>query len=161
MSEELQRDHDPNAPKSGGPKSYSINLSYATRLMKQRGFTQQSLCKLVGVSSVTLHRWMTGKGEITARNLVKLARAMDVDPCRLLDSDDQRAIRHLRDLINRKIEYDRAEDDIPLVDIPTFIAIMKVLGYDQKADGKVPLDLSKLNIPSTDAENQIRDLLDG
>ena len=147
--------------KEGGPKSYSINLSYTARLIKRKGFTRDSLCKLIDVSSVTLHRWLTGKGDITARNLVKLARALEVDPCRLLDTDDKRAIRHLRDLINRKIDHDQAEDDIPLVDIPTFIAIMKVLGYDQKADGKIPLDLSQLDIPSTDAENQIRDLLDG
>lgn len=145
--------------KEGGPKTYSMNLSYLSRLMKQRGLTQKSLSKMVGVSSVTLHRWVVGKGDITARNLIKLANALQIDACRLLDGDDKRAIRYLRDLINRKIEYDREEDDITLVDVPTFLSIMKVLGYDEKSGGKIPINLDDLDIPTTEAEQQIRDLL--
>ena len=145
--------------KEGGPKTYSMNLSYLSRLIRQRGFTQIALSKIVGVSSVTLHRWVVGKGDITARNLIKLANALQVDACRLLDGDDKRAIRYLRDLINRKIEHDRDENDITLVDVPTFLSIMKVLGYDEKSGGKIPLNLEELDIPSTEAEQQIRDLL--
>ena len=147
--------------KEGGPKTYSMNLSYLSRLMKKRGFNQKTLAKLVGVSSVTLHRWVVGKGDITARNLIRLANALEVDACRLLDGDDKRAIRYLRDLINRKIEFDRDESDITLVDVPTFLSIMKVLGYDEKSGGKIPLNLEELDIPSTEAEKQIRNLLDG
>ena len=148
--------------KNGGPTSYSMNLSYLSRLIKKKGFDRETLSNLVGVSTVAIHRWVVGKANITAKNLVKLARALEVDPCRLLDGDDQRAIRYLRDLINRKIEHEREENDITLVDIATFLSIMKVLGYDERsAVGKIPINLADLEIPTTEAEKQVMGILDG
>ena len=143
-------------------KSYAINTSYLARLMKNQGWNQKTLAKAVPCSSNMLHRWVNGKSQITARKLIQLAKALRVDACSLLETDDRRTIKYLRDLVNKKIEHDKTfEDDLPLVDIPTLLAIVKTLGYNETSNLKVAFNPDDFDFKDTEAEKQVRDLIDG
>ena len=149
----------------GRKKSYAMNISYLERLMKNKGYNQRTLAKAVPCSSNMVHRWVNGKSKITARKLVQLARVLEVDPCALLETDDRRTIKYLRDLINRRIEFDREEakqkgKDLPLHDIQVILQMMRTLGYDQKSENKDTFNMEEFNIERLEAENQMENLMD-
>lgn len=148
-------------------RTYALNLSYLKRIIKQRNMTQQALAKQVPCSSVMIHRWITGKSQITARKLVDLSKALNVDACTLIQTDDERAIMYLRDLLNRRIEHDldlmRSDDeneDIPLMDHSTILQIIKTLGYDRAKDVKVSFNPDDFNFQRLQSESQMDNLLD-
>ena len=142
-------------------QSYSLNTSYTNRLIKNKKWNRQILSDKIPASTDSIHRWLSGKSKISARKLILLARALDVDPCALLETDDKRVHNFLRDLLNRVMEEHKKndEDDVELVDIPTFISIVKTLGMDKKSDVKVAFNIDDYDIPNTQAEDQIRSLL--
>ena len=150
-----------NTEKKSNKTSHALNISYLGRLIKNRGLTHQALSKLVPCSTVSIHKWVTGQQEITKKKLNALAEALGVDPCSLLETDDKRTLKYLRDLVNKKIEHDSTiEDDLPLIDIPTLLAIAKLLGYEQKTDLKVTFNTEEFKMPrNVEAEDQMKALL--
>ena len=146
--------------KQTGITSYSINTSLLKTLMKQQGLTQAILAKMVGVSSVMIHRWVTGKNQITARNLVKLARALGRNPCDFLEGSDKIARRYLEERLLKKVMADMESEELPDLDDDGMYKIMKVLGYEvgstAKSDGS---DESGFSAPVTDAEKQMGEFM--
>ena len=141
--------------------TYILNTSYTKRLIKNKKLNRDMLSKRVPASTQSIHRWLSGKNKISGEKLILLARVLEVDPCALIEGDDQRAYNHLRDLLNRAMEeHKRTGDDVPLIDVPTFISIMKALGYDKRSDVKVSFNRDDYDIPSSEAEDQINSILD-
>ena len=128
--------------------------------MKQQGLTQQVLANMVGCSSVMIHRWVNGKSQITARNLVKLARALERNPCDFLEGSDKIARRYLEERLLKKVIADMSEEELPELDDDGMYKIMKVLGYEigstAKSDGS---DESGFSAPATDAEKQMGEFM--
>ena len=154
--------------KGGNKKAYSMNVSYLERLMKMRGYNQKSLAAQVPCSNQMVHRWVNGKSQITARKLIQLAKALNVDPCALLQGDDARAHNYVRDLINRRIEHDlelmrsdEEDDDLPLLDHATIVQMMKAMAY---LTFNMPKDQQfnpeEFNFQRLEAESQMDNLLD-
>ena len=143
-------------------KSYSVNRSYLKRIIKNKGLTQKSLAAMVPCSSVMINRWVNGKSQITAKKLVLLARALEVNPCDLLKGTDKRSREYLEGLVNKRIEQDETlETDVPLIDIPTFLQIAKNLGYTVNTSNlNHNIGDDGFNRPETDAEKQMGDFLD-
>ena len=143
-------------------KSYAINRSYLKRMMKNKGLTQKALAAMVPCASPMVHRWVSGKSQITAKKLVLLARALEVNPCDLLKGTDKRTREYLESLINKRIEQDETlESDIPLIDIPTFLQIAKNLGYTvNQSNLNHNIGDGGFNRPETDAEKQMGEFLD-
>lgn len=48
-------------------------------LLKERNMTQKELAQKIGVSTVSLNRYMTGKGNPSVSSLEKIAEALDVE----------------------------------------------------------------------------------
>ena len=145
-------------------KSYALNRSYLKRLIKNKGLSQKALSCMVPCSQEMVHRWVTGKSQITARKLVLLARALEVMPCDLLKGSDKRTREYLEGLINKRIEQDETiEPDVPLIDIPTFIQIAKNLGFTVNTSLQLNQNVGDddFNRPETEAEKQMGDFLDG
>lgn len=153
----------PGNTKSDGITALSLNRSYLKRVLKNKGLTHKALAAMVPCSTEIIHRWVSGKSNITAKKLVLLSRALDVEPTDLLKGTDKRAREYLESLINKRIEHEETvEKDVSLIDIPTFLQISKNLGYTVvQTGGTVGKDESGFSTPKTDAENQMGDLLDG
>ena len=117
---------------------------------------------MVPCSSVMINRWVNGKSQITAKKLVLLAGALEVNPCVLLKGTDKRSREYLEGLVNKRIEQDETlETDVPLIDIPTFLQIAKNLGYTVNTSNlNHNIGDDGFNMPETDAEKQMGDFLD-
>ena len=140
----------------------AINTSYLRRAIKNEELTQKELANMAGLTPEMIHRYVHGKSKCSPRNLIRIANALKVDSRSLLEPDDVRSQNYLRDILNKKIEHDRKfEDDIPLVDIPTFIQIMKSLGYDKKSSVKINVADLKEEIPELESEMQMKNLIGG
>ena len=148
-------------------KSYALNTSYLARLIKNKGYTQDALSKMVPCSSVMVHRWVTGKSQITARKLVQLAQALQIQPCDLLTGSDKKTRKYLEDLLMKKIVDDNermaANDrDLPEIDHATFLQIAKTLGYQVAPSGQAIMGEDPgFDRPDTDAEKQMEEFLGG
>lgn len=55
-----------------------------TRLMKEQGYTQESLSKVIGVSHQAVQQWMTDKTTPRSKRVDQLARTLGVSPEELL-----------------------------------------------------------------------------
>ena len=143
-------------------KSYAVNRSYLKRMIKNKGLTQKALAAMVPCTSTMVHRWLHGKSQITAKKLVKLARALEVNPCDLLKGTDKRTREYLEGLINKRIEHDETlESDVPLIDIPTFLQIAKNLGYTVNQSNLTHnISDDGFDRPQTEAEKQMGEFLD-
>ena len=146
--------------KQTGITSYAINTSLLKTVMKEKGLTQQVLANMVGCSSVMIHRWVTGKSQITAKNLVKLAHATDRKACDYLEGTDKIARRYLEERLLKKIVADMEAEELPDLDDDGVYKIMKVLGYEvgstAKSEGS---DESGFSVPVTDAETQMGEFI--
>ena len=146
-------------------KSYSLNTSYLNRLIKNKGLTQKALALMVPCSSVMVHRWVTGKSEITARKLVQLARALCVQPCSLLEGTDKKTRKYLEDVVTKKIVDDQQKmdkgSDLPEIDHATLLQMMKNLGYTVTPSGNQQGDDQGFDRPDTSAEKQMEEFLGG
>ena len=128
-----------------------INCVYLQYLMEKKGWTSRSLAKEVGVTSATLSGWMRGAYQPHPRNLVKLARVLNVDKHSLLADDAKIAHSHLR-----KVVYKTVEEEIRAVEIPTLLQILRTLGLDIVVDNQTgPTE----PVEQTEAEKQALELL--
>ena len=143
-------------------KSYSINTSYLARLIKNKGLTQVALSKMVPCSSAMVHRWVSGKSQITARKLVALAKALNVQPCDLLEGSDQKTRKYLENVVMKKIVDDQQkmlsyDGDLPEIDHATLMQMMKSLGYVVMPSGGQGGEDPGFNRPDTAAEKQMEE----
>ena len=146
--------------KQTGITSYSINTALLKTVMKEKGLTQQILANMVGCSSVMIHRWVTGKSQITAKNLVRLARATEKQPCDYLEGTDKIARRYLEERLLKKIVADMEAGDLPDLDDDGVYKTMKVLGYEVGSTAtNSGGDESGFSAPVTDAEKQMGEFI--
>ena len=92
------------------------------------------LAKKVGVANQTIFNWRSGKSQPSRKNLQKLADVLQVDPQFLVESTEKKSLMHLRKLLEKKLETN-LED----IDIPTMLAVMRTLGYNIVAEQNVKI----------------------
>ena len=58
-------------------------------LIKLRGMTQKEFASKLGVSEVTVSRWLTGERNPSAENIAKMAEVLDSTPSYILSGDSK------------------------------------------------------------------------
>lgn len=87
----VPRDHKGHNKPEGNPPAEEAGQTTAlgARIegaMRDRGLSKAELARRVGVKRwATIHDWITGRQEPRARNLIRLAEALQMDPMVLLD----------------------------------------------------------------------------
>lgn len=160
--EEIDELFDEEVKKKSNKTAHALNISYLDRLIKDSDLTQKALAAMIPCAPATIYAWLSGRQKITKEKLNALGAALNVDPYALLEPDDQRTLKYLRDLINKKIEHDRnQEDDLPLIDIPTLLQIAKILAYDKRTDMLVPVNPQEFqrNVPAEDQMNKLMGMM--
>ena len=80
---------------------------------KEKGFTQNELAELIGVSSQAVSKWETDAGMPDISQIVPLARALEVSADKLLglvDSDtDEELVRLRKDIGYHNISFEEGE----------------------------------------------------
>lgn len=59
-------------------------------LIKSRGMTQREFALKLGVSEVTVSRWLNGERNPSVENLAKMAEVLDTTPSYLLGKNEQK-----------------------------------------------------------------------
>lgn len=104
-----------------------------TSMVEQSGVPVRELADELGISNVTLYKWMRGKVEPKGENLKRLCNHFHVTPAQILfgDGNDPRA---------QSIKIDINRISIPLLDveaccgidntIPSYVPVIKMVDVD-------------------------------
>lgn len=140
------------------PRIVDVQTERLREHREKQGLSQEAVAELIGTSRVNYCAYETGRKQIGPKVLLKIAKALDLDPSQLLDQKSLRALRHLSGLRQKEVanqlgfasgttwgQIERGERPLPSELVKATAAVLGVASTEVEDAQKVTLGAIKKN----------------